>query len=123
MEVYAAVRHFVFVEGRSRREAARVFGLNRETVAKICRFSVPPGYRREQPAARPKLGPFIPVIDAILEADRGALLDRLAHHVHILEMNGESYRLKQSRARRRKNIEKAGDEPSHDPKTGEINDS
>ena len=29
----------------------------------------------------------------------GALLDRLTHHVNILEMNGESYRLAQSRAR------------------------
>ena len=27
----------------------------------------------------------------------GALLDRLIHHVHILEMNGQSYRLKRSR--------------------------
>ena len=27
----------------------------------------------------------------------GALLDRLTHHVHMLEMNGESYRLKRSR--------------------------
>lgn len=27
----------------------------------------------------------------------GALLDRLTHHVHILEMNGESYRLAQSK--------------------------
>ncbi len=31
----------------------------------------------------------------------GALLDRLTHHVHILEMNGESYRLKQSAGRRK----------------------
>jgi DNA replication protein DnaC len=31
----------------------------------------------------------------------GALLDRLTHHVHILEMNGESYRLNQSRKRRK----------------------
>ena len=39
---------------------------------------------------------------AVLGAERltGALLDRLTHHVHILEMNGESYRLKASRRQR-----------------------
>ena len=30
----------------------------------------------------------------------GALLDRLTHHVHILEMNGESFRLNHSRPRK-----------------------
>ena len=30
----------------------------------------------------------------------GAILDRLTHHVHILKMNGESFRLRQSRKTR-----------------------
>jgi transposase len=70
VKVYGAVRRFVFVEGHSRREAARVFGLSRDTVLKMCRFSLPPGYTRSKPVARPPLEAMVPVIDAILEADR-----------------------------------------------------
>jgi len=72
VEVYAAVRRYVLVEGHSRREAARVFGLSRDTIAKMCRFSVPPGYLRSKPPKKPKLGRLVPVIDAILAADRSA---------------------------------------------------
>jgi hypothetical protein len=72
VEVCAAVRRFVFIEGNSRREAARVFGLSRDTIGKMCPFSVPPGYVRCKPPEKPKLGALIPVIDAILEADKTA---------------------------------------------------
>ncbi|GAY20395.1 MULTISPECIES: IS21 family transposase [Sphingobium] len=69
VESYAAVRRFVFVEGNSQREAAKVFGLSRETIAKMCRFSLPPGYTRSKPVAKPKLGSLLPVIDRILAED------------------------------------------------------
>lgn len=43
---------------------------------------------------------------SVLGSERltGALLDRLTHHVHILTMNGDSYRLKQSAGRRRASV-------------------
>ena len=49
-----------------------MFGLSRDTIAKMCRFSVPPGYRRSKPPEKPKLGRLTSVIDAILAADRSA---------------------------------------------------
>ena len=70
VELYARVRRACHVEGLSERAAARLFGIDRKTVAKILEHSVPPGYRRSKPPVRPKLDPFIPIIDQILEADR-----------------------------------------------------
>ena len=36
----------------------------------MLQYAVPPGYRREQPIQRPKLGPWLGVIDAILSDDK-----------------------------------------------------
>ncbi len=72
VELYGRVRHACHVEGLSLREAARRFGIHRNTVRKMLAFSVPPGYRRRGPPARPRLGPFTAVIDRILEEDRSA---------------------------------------------------
>lgn len=70
VEMYAAVRRAVFVEGISEREAARRYGLSRVTVHKMLQFSVPPRYQRTKPIHRPKLEPFIALIDQMLEEDK-----------------------------------------------------
>src|SRR5260370_4516997 len=70
VELYAQVRFAVQIEGVSRREAARRFGIDPRTVAKMLAFSVPPGYRRSKPPVRPKLDPFTGIIDQILDEDK-----------------------------------------------------
>lgn len=57
----------------------------------------------------------------VLGSDRltGALLDRLTHHVSILAMNGDSYRLKQSARRRSGGAEQNQATSVVDPDTGE----
>src|SRR5262245_50772101 len=71
VELYARVRYAVQIEGLSRREAARRYGIDPRKVPKMLTFSVPPGYRRSRPPARPKLDPFTGFIDEILAADQG----------------------------------------------------
>ncbi|MGB9202801.1 MAG: IS21 family transposase [Terriglobales bacterium] len=70
VEIYGRIRRAVLVEGRSQRSVAREFGLARVTVRKMLGYSIPPGYRRKEPVKRPKLGPWLGVIDAILEEDK-----------------------------------------------------
>jgi transposase len=70
VELYGQVRRAVYVEGISQREAARRFGIDPRTVAKMLGFSVPPGYRRSRPPVRPKLDPFVGIVDRILEEDK-----------------------------------------------------
>lgn len=70
VELYGRVRRVCRVDGMSARAAAQHFGIDRKTVSKILKHSVPPGYRRARAPSRPKLDPFIGVIDQILEDDK-----------------------------------------------------
>jgi len=70
VDLYLQVRRAVRIEGLSERAAARRFGIDPRTVSKMMKFSVPPGYVRQKPPVRPKLDPFIAVIERILEEDR-----------------------------------------------------
>ena len=69
VELYAKIRHAVMIDGLSRREAAKRFGVHRNTITKMLSFSVPPGYRRRERPTSKKLGPYLAWIDAILEGD------------------------------------------------------
>lgn len=70
VDLYNRVRRACHVNGMSKSAAGRLFGIDRKTVAKILLHSVPPGYRRIALPVRPKLDPFIPIIDQILEDDK-----------------------------------------------------
>ena len=70
MDLYRKVR-LACAEGMSQREAARHFGISRDSVQKMLAYSVPPGYRRKAPIKRPKLDSFTEIINAWLEEDRG----------------------------------------------------
>jgi transposase len=69
VELYGRVRYAVIIQGMSRRKAARMFGIDRRTVDKMVAFPEPPGYRRKKTPARPKLDPYVGIIDQILEDD------------------------------------------------------
>ena len=62
-ELCAGVRRAVMVDGLSRREATKRFGVHRNTISKMLQFSVPPGYRRRERPAAKKLGPYMAWID------------------------------------------------------------
>ena len=56
VDVYLRVRRAVMVDGMSVREAARVFGLHRDTVRKMLAYSVPPGLSPAESAKEAQAG-------------------------------------------------------------------
>ena len=90
VELYGRVRYAVQIEGLSYRAAARRFRIEPRTVAKMMRFTAPPGYVRTKPPAKPKLDPFIPVIDRVLFDDKSRPRETATYGERILSVSGTS---------------------------------
>jgi transposase len=72
MEQWAEIRRRVLTGEITKREACREYGLHWQTLKKILAADEPPPFRPKVPRAKPRLGPFLPIIHQILEADRRA---------------------------------------------------
>jgi len=72
MNMWTEIRRKVLVEGVSKRSIRRDYRIGSETLKKMLANPAPPGYCRKAPRDKPKLGPFMGVINEILVADRTA---------------------------------------------------
>jgi len=72
MEFWSEVRRRVLTGELTKRAARREYRLHWDTLTKILENEEPPGYRRRKEREKPVLGPFIPLIQEILEADKKA---------------------------------------------------
>ncbi len=70
MDESVSIRRRVLVEGVSKRQILRETGLHWRTLEKILTHSTPPGYRRQGPSRKPKIGPYLDWIRQVLEADQ-----------------------------------------------------
>ncbi len=72
MELWSEIRRRVLTGELTKRSACREYDLHWETLEKILTHVEPPGYRRKAPRRKPKIAPFLPIIQEILESDRTA---------------------------------------------------
>lgn len=72
MNEWTEIRRKVLVEHASKRSVMTEYGLGYRALEKILTHADPPGYRGAELRSKPKLGPFLEVIDQILEDDREA---------------------------------------------------
>ena len=70
MYEYELVRRMFYNDKLSRREISRRTGYHRRTIRRMLQYSSPPGYQMKTPRSKNTLGPFIPIIDQILQEDQ-----------------------------------------------------
>ena len=72
MDEWTEIRRKVLVEGASKRSIHRDYGIGHQALAKILANPEPPDYQMSRARQKPVLGPFLGVIDVILDADKTA---------------------------------------------------
>src|SRR5262245_25124198 len=72
MEAWAEIRRRVLTGEISKRQACHEYDIHWQTLQKILTHEEPPGFHARTPRAKPRLGPFLPLIHQILEDDRHA---------------------------------------------------
>ena len=72
MNTWTEVRRLIYTKEKSKRAVCKEYSLHWKTLKKILAHEEPPGYRQQKPRVRPKLDPFIPIIQEILEQDKTA---------------------------------------------------
>jgi transposase len=70
MDQWIELRRKIHSKGIPLRQISRETGLHRKTLRKIRDNGQPPGYRRATATSRPKIGPYLDRIKAIIEADK-----------------------------------------------------
>ena len=70
MQLWNEVRRAVLVDGLSQTQACQLFKIHSDTLKRILAHSEPPGYQRSKACEKPKIAPFIAIIEEILENDR-----------------------------------------------------
>jgi transposase len=71
-EIWSEIRRRVLTGEISKRQACVEYEIHWQTLKKILAHEEPPGFRATAPRAKPRLGPFLPIIHQILDADRTA---------------------------------------------------
>ena len=70
MDKWTRIRRDVLVNGMSRRQASEKYELNFRTIQNILVREQPPAHRKKTERDKPVIGPFVPIIHEILEADK-----------------------------------------------------
>lgn len=69
MEQWTDVRRAVLVDGISKRQACRKFGIHWQTLERILRYPAPPGYLRKQAVAKAVIAPWLGRLKELVESN------------------------------------------------------